>query len=48
MEDIKDKAFDDEFNKAEESFESKRVDKTPLPPHCVKKSEEREKEDGEE
>lgn len=48
MEEIKDKAFDDELNKAEERVENERVDKTPLPPHRVKKSEEKEQEDGEE
>ena len=49
MEEIKDKAFDDELNKAEESIEDVKRDKTPLPPHREKKSEkEREGEDGEE
>lgn len=47
MEEIKDKAFDDELNKAEESIEDVKRDKTPLPPHCEKKSE-KEGEDGEE
>jgi hypothetical protein len=33
MEEIKNKAFDDEFNKAEESIENVKRDTTPLPPH---------------
>jgi hypothetical protein len=47
MEEIKDKAFDDELNKAEDRIEG-RVDKTPLPPHRSKKEKENKKEeDGE-
>lgn len=38
MEEIKDKAFDDEFNKAEEGIEDVKRDRTPLPPHREKKS----------
>ena len=49
MEEIKDKAFYDEFNKAEESIEDVKRDKTPLPPHREKKSKkEKESEDGKE
>lgn len=49
MEEIKDKAFDDELNKAEEGIEDVKRDKTPLPPHREKKyKKEREVEDGEE
>lgn len=40
MEEIKDKAFDDELNKAEERVENEKVDKTPLPPHKEKKEDE--------
>lgn len=36
MEEIKDKAFDDELNKAEENIEDVKRDKTPLPPHREK------------
>lgn len=35
MEEIRDKAFDDELNKAEDRIE--KVDKTPLPPHKPKR-----------
>lgn len=46
MEEIRDKAFDDELNKAEDRIE--KVDKTPLPPHRGKKEKENKKEeDGE-
>lgn len=31
MEEIKNKAFDDELNKAEDRLEDKKEDKTPLP-----------------
>ena len=49
MEEIKDKAFDDELNKAEESIEDVKRYKTPLPPHREKKYEkEKESEDGKE
>lgn len=41
MEEIKDKAFDDELNKAEDRIE--KVDKMPLPPHRNRK----ERKDGE-
>ena len=44
MEEIKDKAFDDELNKAEEEFGNEKRDTTPLPPHKAKKG----KKDGEE
>ena len=44
MEEIKDKAIDDELNKAEEEFGNEKRDTTPLPPHKAKK----EKKDGEE
>lgn len=37
MEEIKDKAFDDELNKAEEEFGNEKRDTTPLPPHKAKK-----------
>lgn len=47
MEEIKDKAFDDELNKAEESIEDKKRDNTPLPPHKEKSNKEKE-EDGKE
>lgn len=39
MEEIKDKAFDDELNKAEETIEDKKRDRTPLPPHKPKRDE---------
>ena len=42
MEEIKDKAFDDELNKAEEEIGNEKRDNTPLPPHKAKK----EKKDG--
>lgn len=42
MEEIKDKAFDDELNKAEEEFGNEKRDNAPLPPHKAKK----EKKDG--
>ena len=45
MEEIKDKAFDDELNKAHDTIESKKRDKTPLPPHHKKHNEEGETED---
>ena len=48
MEEIKDKAFDDELNKAEESIEDKKRDKTPLPPHKEKSNQEKEEQDGKE
>lgn len=40
MEEIKDKAFDDELNKAHDTIESKKRDKTPLPPHHEKRNHE--------
>lgn len=39
MEEIKNKAFEDELNKGEETIEGRKVDKTPLPPHKSKKGE---------
>lgn len=33
MEEIREKAFDDEFNKAEQCIEDRKRDKTPLPKH---------------
>ena len=39
MEEIKNKAFEDELNKGEETIEGRKRDKTPLPPHKSKKGE---------
>ncbi len=44
MEEITNKAFDDELNKAEERVEDKKVDKTPLPPHKERKEKKDEQE----
>lgn len=48
MEEIAEKAFNDEFNKAEDTIETKR-DTTPLPKHkVVKKADKQEEETDEE
>ena len=45
MEEIKNKAFDDELNKGEETIEGNRRDKTPLPKHKDKKQKKQEDEE---
>ena len=45
MEDINNKAFDDELNKGEETIEGKRRDRTPLPKRRNNKVEEKKDEE---